>query len=97
MKKVFLPTAAVPRESGLRFHQDALAVAKMALDNFSESDIEIYTSTIAVKNEGRAKILQAVQHLHTVVSEHMAEEGADDIFLVSSLMVNLTSPDTKNT
>jgi transcriptional regulator with XRE-family HTH domain len=65
------------------------AVARSSLNNFENSDVEIYTSTIAMKTEGRTKLLQAVQNLHGVISEYMAEEGADDTFLV-----NLSNPKT---
>ena len=95
VKKIFLPQTAVPREAGLRFHRSGLDAAKTALDDFDNSDVEIYTSLIAVKSEGREKLLQAVQQLHGVISEYMADDAADDVFLVSSFMVNLTGPKNK--
>lgn len=95
IKKIFLAPAKVPREAGLRYHRTSLDAAKTALNDFENSDVEIYTTTIAVKSEAREKILQAVQQLHGVISEYMAEENADDIFLVTSYMVNLTGSKTK--
>jgi|GEM_PF-4925672 hypothetical protein len=88
--KNFFFTEDVPREAGIKFHRDSMAVANRALVDYDKADMEVYTSVIAVKKEGREKIHEAIRHLHGLLTEFSTEE-ADDAFLVTAYMVNLTS------
>lgn len=90
-KNAFLPTEEVPYAEGLRFHTDALNVVKSALEDFDNSDMEVYTSLIPIRKEGRERIHEALQQLHALIFEYKATHDADDLYLVTSAMVNLTA------
>ncbi len=90
LSKIFLRTDQLPREVGVRFHSDALRVGLKAMENFAKTDVDIYTSLISIKEEGREKLLEAVKQLHSVISEYHADSDADAVFVVSSFIVNLT-------
>jgi len=78
------------KKVGVQSHRESLNAAEKALTDYEKCDMEIYTSVIAVKKEGREKIHEAIKHLQGLISEY-ASEQADDSYLVTTYMLNLAS------
>lgn len=79
-----------PQTSEVGYHREALLWALKACDQLESADLEFQTYLVPIKKENRPQVLRALQHLSALLNEQAVEENADDLFLVSSFMVNLT-------